>query len=444
MAVSGKISFSAAVLMSLNVTIGVGIFFLPQAMAQLAGDVSFWGWALAPLLLAPAVWNLIMASQLFPGAGGFYNYGAQGLGEFWGFIASWTYLIGLSTAAAAQLSIFLTDILYKHFPCQSMVDFPALWIVGAVLCIVLLNLFDVRLISRVQSCFTLLKLTPIFVVIGVLLFACLSGSLNPSLTLIPKMSDASAILYTLPLTIFGFWGMETTCSISDQIEGGTKKAALAIATAFGIAVILYAFFHLGVLHLMGTKQLIASGVSSLPDFMGLSGSRQDIVATCFRGALMINYLNAAYGVCLYCSTNIYHLARAKLLSGSKVLTQKNTFDRPLFSIALEGAIIALIMLCVRNPIAQTGLANLGIVGALVVTTMANIAMLRRKADYSSMIPAVLGLGTCLALIYFSWISMGVTIAERCMNAIPSCFVVVFGIGMYLFQQRAKASTRRSA
>ena len=101
----GKISFWAAVLMNMNIMIGVGIYFLPQMMAKTAGNFSFLGWVLSSILVFPVIWNVALASRMFPGEGGFFRYCKSGLGETVGFVAIWTYLLGFISVIATQVVV---------------------------------------------------------------------------------------------------------------------------------------------------------------------------------------------------------------------------------------------------------------------------------------------------------------------------------------------------
>ena len=58
----GKISLFAAVLISMNIMIGAGIFMNPQPMAIIGGTFSFLGWVFAAGLLFPVIWGVDRAS----------------------------------------------------------------------------------------------------------------------------------------------------------------------------------------------------------------------------------------------------------------------------------------------------------------------------------------------------------------------------------------------
>ncbi len=133
-----KISFLAAVLMSINIIVGVGIYFGPQIMAEKAGSLSFLGWGLSALLLFPVIWCIALAAKMFPGEGGFFIYCKQGLGEVFGFIAAWAYLLGFLSTAATQSTV-LKEVLYKNIGFSFVVEYPILYNILFISVVALLN-----------------------------------------------------------------------------------------------------------------------------------------------------------------------------------------------------------------------------------------------------------------------------------------------------------------
>src|SRR3989304_7008542 len=122
----GKISFAAAVLMSINIIVGAGIFFAPPEMTAAAGTSSFLGWPLTALLMFPVIWGIAQASRLFPGEGGFYNYCATGINPTFGFIAQWAYLLGYMGTAGTIITV-LREGLIKTVGLSTIGEYPFLF-----------------------------------------------------------------------------------------------------------------------------------------------------------------------------------------------------------------------------------------------------------------------------------------------------------------------------
>lgn len=430
----GKISFVAAVLMSVNVIVGVGIYFGPQIMAAKAGSLSFLGWGAAGLLFCPVIWCIALAARMFPGSGGIFNYCKNGINETTGFIATWAYLLGFLSTAATQSTV-LGEVLYQQFGWSLVVQHPVLYNFLFVSTIAALNLFSVTLISKIQSFATVLKLLPLFLVIVVLPFYW-----DSSITY--SMGDLSNLGFTIPMAVFGYWGFESCCSFSHLIEGGSTKAFSVILTAFVMSMSLYTLFHLGVIHIMGTNNLISEGVSAFPGFMGISipfllqGIKISLV-----GVLVLNYANAVYGVMLANIANLANVAEKKFIFASTFLTKQNSNGRPIFSILAASAVVFFYMTFLPSKEVMLAIANMGIMTALILTLVAVfLVQLRQRSSMLQLAPTGLGFVSCSILSYFSWQSIGSDNIARLLHTSPLLVGVILGLLMYKKQKGAAASS----
>src|SRR5690242_21690095 len=86
--------------------IGAGVFSAFAPAAQAAGSALLVGVALAA---AVAYCNAVASAQLaaqYPLSGGTYVYGRERLGEWWGFLAGWGFVIGKTASCAAMALTF--------------------------------------------------------------------------------------------------------------------------------------------------------------------------------------------------------------------------------------------------------------------------------------------------------------------------------------------------
>ncbi|MGN6800119.1 MAG: amino acid permease, partial [Gaiellaceae bacterium] len=101
-----RLGTRAAVVVGLGSMIGAGVFsaFAPAAAA--AGSGLLVGLALAA---GVAYCNAVASAQLaaqYPASGGTYVYGRERLGEWWGFLAGWGFVIGKTASCAAMALTF--------------------------------------------------------------------------------------------------------------------------------------------------------------------------------------------------------------------------------------------------------------------------------------------------------------------------------------------------
>jgi APA family basic amino acid/polyamine antiporter len=91
-----------AVVIGLGSMIGAGVFAAFAPAAQAAGTGLLIGLALAAVV---AYCNATASAQLaaqYPTSGGTYVYGRERLGEWWGFLAGWGFVVGKTASCAAM------------------------------------------------------------------------------------------------------------------------------------------------------------------------------------------------------------------------------------------------------------------------------------------------------------------------------------------------------
>ena len=95
-----------AVVIGLGSMIGAGVFAAFAPAAASAGALLLVGLALAA---GVAYCNAVASAQLaaqYPTSGGTYVYGRERLGEWWGFLAGWGFVIGKTASCAAMALTF--------------------------------------------------------------------------------------------------------------------------------------------------------------------------------------------------------------------------------------------------------------------------------------------------------------------------------------------------
>src|ERR671930_664021 len=86
--------------------IGAGVFAAFAPAARAAGTGLLIGLAIAGVV---AYCNAVASAQLaaqYPASGGTYVYGRERLGEWWGFLAGWGFVIGKTASCAAMALTF--------------------------------------------------------------------------------------------------------------------------------------------------------------------------------------------------------------------------------------------------------------------------------------------------------------------------------------------------
>lgn len=423
----GKISFVSAVLMSINIIVGSFIFVAPQRMAAMAGSMSFLGWVLAGILLLPIVLIIAQAARVFPGEGGFYNYCKSGLNETAGFLSLWAYLLGY-LGTAATITVIIRGKLVSQAGLLIFEQYPILFYAVFIVLLSLLNLLSIELISKIQSFVTLLKLTPLFIVAGLIIFYW-----NPTLTY--PTSQLAGLGATLPLAFFGFYGFESCCSISHMIKGGSTQASRVMLLAFGITVALYTIYHLGVLNIMGVDNLTALGSGSFPMFLGLSPYAAQMLMLFISCAIMLSLLNTTYGAALTNVTNLATLSSQRSIVGAETLAKRTSNGTPINAVILHGIALFLLVTLIGDVMILNSVTNFGIGIAILLVLITMLFYNARNKNVLMFILTCLGMCSLAALFYYSWDQAGVDTATRFLYLTP--VLVGFPAGWAMFKMLKK-------
>ncbi len=423
-----KIPFIAAVLMNINIIVGSGIYLFPPLMAKQAGGLSFMGWFLVGILLLPIVLTVAQAARIFPGEGGFYHYCKSALGEDVGFIANWAYLLGYM-GTVATITTGVRDILINSVGIGLIKEYPIVFYLAFILLISLLNMVSIRLVSKIQSGITLLKLIPLLLMLGAIYFYW-----NPSFDYqLDRIGDLGG---TVPLVLFAFFGFESCCNISHYIRGGSTKASKVILLAFSTTVFLYAIFHLGMLHIMGSGALATYGVQGFPQFMGFSANIAQILGLILIGDILLSYSNTAYGAALNNITNLNIFAKHGLVFQSKYLAKLNKYGMPSRAAIIHALFILALVTLVPSTTTLVAITVLGVCTTFFFTVLSVFVQSLRTKSYGALIISAIAFISVGTFVYLTWTTkLGADNLTRLLYATPILVGIPAGYLMYRRQKR---------
>ncbi len=418
---SDKISFFSAVLMSVNIMVGAGIFYAVGPMTGAAGASSFLGWPLIGLLLFPVIWGVSKAAQLYPGEGGFFHYCSSGMNPLAGFVAHWGYLLGF-IASAASLASVLRAGLIQHTGMTILVEYPILFNATASIFYSLILMLSVGKISKIQSVATILKVLPILLVIGLIV-----GYFKPNLAC--SVQALGQLGSAVPTVIFAFWGFEACCSIGGLLKDGPKKVSSVILTGFFSTVTLYALFHVGLFFIMGPEQLAAQGAVAFPQFLGLSPALETALQTTVLGAILFCWANSILGMSLGNISNLHFLAKKRMIVGDRLLSKVNRSDRPTYATLAHGVIIFLLLTYITDIDILFSLTNLGVLTAFMLTLVSIFITFVREKQIAHIIATLLAFASCSILGYYSWIKI-----PNLYYTLPLILGIVIGVIQFVLKK----------
>src|SRR5205807_883373 len=186
-----------AVVIGLSSMIGAGVFSAFGPAARAAGGGLLIGLALAG---GVAYCNATASAQLaaqYPTSGGTYVYGRERLGEWWGFLAGWGFVVGKTASCAAMALTFAAYAVPP--PWQRPVALAAVAAVTGV------NYRGVTRTARLSRVLVTVVVSSLVVVV----LACLVGGsfdLSRAATVWPAGADAFGVLQSAGLLFFALAG----------------------------------------------------------------------------------------------------------------------------------------------------------------------------------------------------------------------------------------------
>lgn len=222
--------FGAALLV-LNGMIGAGIFVLPATVSAMTGNWAPWLFVLVGLFFITIALSFAELSSYFKETGGPVLYAGTAFGPAAGFAAGWMLWLGRVTAIAANLNVVIT---YLTPYWTSLADGTVRIVFIGAICVVLVvaNVVGVKQGVRTVAVFTLLKLTPLFLLVGAGLMY-VSGDTMPG----PPPSGATLGAAAL-LLIYAFVGFEAALVTAGETKDPRRSLPRALMlTMIGTGVL---------------------------------------------------------------------------------------------------------------------------------------------------------------------------------------------------------------
>jgi APA family basic amino acid/polyamine antiporter len=383
---SRRLGLGDAIFIGLGSMIGAGVFaaFAPAAASA--------GWGLLVGLVIAAIiayCNATASAQLaaqYPSSGGTYLYGRERLGEWWGFAAGWSFVIGKTASCAAMA---LTFAAYAA---------PAGWgkpvAAIAVACLVLVNYFGVTRTAFVTKILVVVSLLVLAVVVAAGLASPGAPVASGGMPGAAGLFDAGlyGILQSAGLLFFAFAGYARIATMGEEVRDPKRTIPRAIVAALAGVVVIYAVVAVVALRTLGPDAL-ASSPAPLIDVAVAGG--WDWAAP----VVQIGAAAASLGALLALIAGIGRTSLAMAREGD--LPRGLAAVHPRYSVPHRaeltlGAIVIVVVLLadLRGAIAFSSF------GVLLYYFIANLAALRQEAAVRRF-PRwlqVLGMSGCLLLV----------------------------------------------
>jgi basic amino acid/polyamine antiporter, APA family len=401
-----RLGVADAVVIGLGAMIGAGIFAALAPAAVAAGSGLLVGLAVAGIV---AYCNATSSARLavrYPASGGTYVYGRERLGDFWGYLAGWAFVVGKTASCAAMA---LTVGLYA-WPSQAHAV-----AVGAVVVLTAVNYVGVEKSA-------LLARAIVAVVLGVLsavVVACLtSGAAEPARLDVGTDASVGGVLQAAGLLFFAFAGYARIATLGEEVRDPERTIPRAIPLALGITWVVYAAVAVGVLSVLGSRGL---GEAAAPLADAVRAAGLPVLAPVVRVGAGVAALGSLLALLLGVSRTTLAMARDRHLPHALAAVHPR-FRVPHHAELAVGAVVAIVAATV-DVRAAIGFSSFGV---LVYYAIANASAWTLTADEGRpprLIP-VLGAVGCVVLAFALPLS----------SVVPGAVVLAAGAATYAIRR----------
>jgi basic amino acid/polyamine antiporter, APA family len=254
-----QVGITDAVMLGLGSMIGAGIFAVLAPAAAAAGTSLLIALAAAAVVAYLNATSSARCAARYPESGGAYVYGRKRLGEFWGYLAGWGFVVGKTASCAATALI----VGFYAWPAQAHAI-----AVGAVLALTAVNYTGIQksaLVTRIIVAVVLAALAAVAVV------AFTAPSTDFGRLDIGADASAHGVLQAAGLLFFAFAGYARIATLGEEVRDPARTIPRAIPLALGIALIVYAVVAVAALAVLGSQGL-AHSAAPLADVVRAAGA----------------------------------------------------------------------------------------------------------------------------------------------------------------------------
>ena len=228
-----SLSLSYVIAISVGGMLGSGIFVLPGLASNITGSSVWLAYLLGAVCVLPAALSKSELATAMPSSGGTYVYIERAFGPLFGTISGiglWLSLLLKSSFALIGLSAYLSVLININD------DMARLVALGFLSFILLLNIFGVKKVGKVQ------------LVIVIVSLICLSAlflfgfpKIN-STFLVPFMSDGNAgLISAVAFVYISYSGVIKVAAIAGEIKNPNKNLPLAMILSLLSITAIYVF-----------------------------------------------------------------------------------------------------------------------------------------------------------------------------------------------------------
>ncbi|UED88018.1 APC family permease [Streptomyces profundus] len=370
-----------AVVIGLGSMIGAGIFVALGPAAGAAGSGLLLALALAAVVAYCNATSSARLAALYPRSGGTYVYGRLRLGDLWGYLAGWAFVVG-KTASCAAMALTVGSYAW---PAQAHAV-----AVAAVVAVTAVDYTGVRksaLLTRGVVAFVLAVLAAVAVT------ALTSAQADATRLDIGADATGGGVLQAAGLLFFAFAGYARIATLGEEVRDPARTIPRAIPIALGITLAVYTVVALAVLTVLGPGGL-ADAAAPLSDAARAAGA--DWLVPLVRTGGAVAALGSLLALTLGVSRTTLAMARDRHLPHVLAAVHPR-FGVPHRAELVVGAIVAVLAATVdvRGAI---GFSSFGVLAYYAIANASALTLTPAEGRPPRAVP-VIGLAGCLVLAF---------------------------------------------
>ncbi|MFD8285253.1 APC family permease [Streptomyces solisilvae] len=370
-----------AVVVGLGSMIGAGIFGALAPAAREAGSGLLFGLVAAGVVAYCNATSSARLAARYPQSGGTYVYGRERLGDFWGYLAGWGFVVG-KTASCAAMALTVGSYVW---PAQA----PAV-AVATVVALTAVNYVGVHKAAWLTRAIVAVVLAVLAAVVVALLT---SGEADAARLEIGHDATLGGVLRAGGLLFFAFAGYARIATLGEEVRDPARTIPRAIPLALGITLAAYAVVAIAALTVLGSGGLAAAS-APLADAVRAAGLSW--LAPVVRVGAAVAALGSLLALILGVSRTTLAMARDRHLPPVLAAVHPR-FAVPHRAELTVGAVVA-VLAATADLRGAIGFSSFGVLAYYAVANASAWTLTPAEGRPPRIIPA-LGLVGCLVLAF---------------------------------------------
>ena len=272
-----QLSLFEAIATGLAAILGAGIFAVIAPATGLAGPAILVSFCIAAFVALCNALSSVQLAAAFPRSGGTYEFGRRMLGERWGFIAGWMFLVA-NTVGPGVSALAFGSYLSAVWP----VIPERIAAIGIAVVIIVLDAWGIRRSVRITSMIVVLSIASLLAVAVIGLPQAHLSNFSPF-----APAGVLGVLRATGLLFFAYTGYSRIATLVEEVRDPKRTIIRASVIALGIVALLYLFVAGTAIAVLGASGVASS--SSPLEAMMIAAASGFGVALVAGGALLTTF-----------------------------------------------------------------------------------------------------------------------------------------------------------